>query len=68
MFEAVIIEIPTEDAAKKGELGKLVLGPKCIMAKDIEAAALAIVLKAAKDATVRLPDANHMDVIVRPFK
>ena len=68
MFEAVIIETPTEDAAKKGDLGKVVTGPKCIMAKDPEAAALAIVLRAAKDATIKLPDANRMDVLVRPFK
>lgn len=62
LFEVVVLEKPTEKAAKDGAVEKLVFGPKAIIAKTEQAAVLTVMSNG-------LPkmDINRAEVIVRPF-
>ena len=62
LFEIVILEKPTEKAAKDGGLEKLVYGPKHYIAKTEQSA----VLMAMRDNVPEF-DINRAEVIVRPF-
>ena len=64
MFEVAIIQKPTSEDAKKGANEVLVFGPKALIAKDPQAAAIGAVLGEAKNLEM---DVNRIEVKVRPF-
>jgi hypothetical protein len=63
LFEVAILEQPTKKEAEEGGVEKLVFGPKAVIAKDTQSAAIAAVLDGEK-ITV---DRTRMTVLVRPF-
>ncbi len=63
LFEVAILEQPTKKEAEEGACEKLVFGPKAVIAKDTQSAAIAAVLDGEK-ITV---DRTRMTVLVRPF-
>ena len=66
LFEVAIIEQPTKKEEEEGTgQEKLVFGPKCVVAKDGQSAALKAVLDNTEEA-VKI-DKARMQVIVRPF-
>ena len=63
LFEVAIVEQPTKKELEDGGVEKLVFGPKAVIAKDSQSAALAAVLG---DSSVKV-DLSKMAVLVRPF-
>lgn len=63
LFEVAILEQPTKKEAEEGSVEKLVFGPKAVIARDSQSAAIAAVMDGEK-ITV---DRTRMTVIVRPF-
>ena len=63
LFEVAILEQPTKKEAEEGSVEKLVFGPKAVIAKDTQSAAIAAVMDGEK-ITV---DRTRMTVLVRPF-
>lgn len=64
LFEVAILETPTKKDAEEGKTERLVFGPKAVVARDSQSAAIAAVMDGGMDATV---DRTRMNVIVRPF-
>lgn len=64
VFEVVIIQKPTRKEAEEGQIEKLLYGPKAVVAKDAQAAAIGAVVGGdlAKDT-----DLSRVDVLIRPF-
>lgn len=65
LYEVAIIEKPTKKQAEEdGVQDKLVFGPKAVIARDPQGAAVAAVLDGSfpKEA-----DRTRMEVLVRPF-
>jgi hypothetical protein len=62
LFEVAIIEKPTKTDAENGKGERLAFGPKAIVARDSQSAAIAAVLDEKIDV-----DRQRMEVIVRPF-
>lgn len=63
LFEVVILERPTKkEEEETGACEKLVFGPKAVVAKDPQSAAIASVL----DEQIKV-DKGRMQVLVRPF-
>lgn len=62
LFEVAILENPTKKEAEDGAIEKLVFGPKAVVAKDSQSAAISAVL----DEQVKV-DRSRMAVLVRPF-
>ncbi len=66
LFEVAILEQPTKKEIEEGTgEEKLVFGPKCVVAKDGQSAALKAVLDNSGEAAKI--DKSRMQVIVRPF-
>lgn len=66
LFEVAILELPTKKELEEGTgAEKLVFGPKCLVAKDPQSAAIGAVLS-EKDKTSTI-DQSRMQVLVRPF-
>lgn len=66
LFEVAILEQPTKKEIEEGTgEEKLVFGPKPVVAKDSQSAAIKAVLDNASDAAKI--DKSRMQVIVRPF-
>jgi hypothetical protein len=65
LFEVVILEVPTAKEMKDGEVEKLAFGPKFIIARDGQAAAIKAILSNPVEAGEI--DQNKMQVLVRPF-
>ena len=63
LFEVAILEKPTKNEAEDGKGDRLVFGPKAIVARDGQSAAIAAVLDGAKIEVNR----ERMEVLVRPF-
>lgn len=63
LFEVAILEKPTKKEAEDGQQERLVFGPKAIVARDAQSAAIAAVLAGDKPTF----DAQRADVLVRPF-
>ena len=63
LFEVAIIERPTETERKDGKTEKLVFGPKAVVAKDSQPAAI----HAALDGNRIEVNEDRMEVLVRPF-
>jgi hypothetical protein len=64
LYEVAILELPTKNEAEDGKGDRLVFGPKAIVAKDPQGAAIAAVLDGGAPIAV---DRNRMQVLVRPF-
>jgi hypothetical protein len=65
LFEVVILEVPTAKELKEGEVEKLAFGPKFIVARDGQSAAIRAIMDNTAEAA--LVDQNKMQVLVRPF-
>lgn len=66
IFEYVIAEHPSKKDAERGDLEKVVVGPKTIVAKDQKSAETLALLELGKADVVY--DAKRIEVLVRPFK
>lgn len=62
LFEVAIIETPTKKAEEEGAQERLVFGPKAVVAKNAQAAAIVASRDMDDDA-----DPGRMEVLVRPF-
>lgn len=62
LFEVAILEQPTKKEAEDGKVERLAFGPKAVVAKDTQSAAIAAVLDEKVDI-----DRSRMMVLVRPF-
>jgi hypothetical protein len=64
LFEVAILEKPTKKEAEEGSSEKLVFGPKAVVARDQQSAAIAAVMgeEVPKDIA-----RERMEVLVRPF-
>ena len=64
LFEVAIVQKPTKKAAEDGAIETLLYGPKAVVAKDEQAAAIGAVMggELPKDA-----DLTRIDVLIRPF-
>jgi hypothetical protein len=64
VFEVVIVQKPTKKEAEEGGIEKLLFGPKAVVAKDGQAAAIGAVMggELPKDS-----DLTRIDVLIRPF-
>jgi hypothetical protein len=63
LFEVAILETPTKKEAEDGKSERLVFGPKAVVAKDSQSAAIAAVL----DGGTVDADRSRIAVLVRPF-
>ena len=64
LYEVVILERPTKKEGENGQDERLVFGPKAIVARDPQAAAISAVLGEGSSLKV---DLNRLEVLVRPF-
>lgn len=64
LFEVAIIQKPTKKEGEDGIPEKLVFGPKAVIARDNQSAAIAAVMDGGVDKDV---DRTRMEVLVRPF-
>jgi len=62
LYEIAIIEKPTKKQEEEGATEKLVFGPKAVVARDPQAAAIGAV-----SGQTTAFDLNRIEVIVRPF-
>ena len=66
LFEVAILELPTKKEIEEGTgVEKLKFGPKCVVAKDSQSAAISAVL--GDKETAGQIDQTRMQVLVRPF-
>lgn len=63
LYEVAILEKPTKKEQDEGAIEKLVFGPKAVVAKDAQTAALVAVM----DSKLQLAQ-ERMEVLTRPFK
>ena len=63
LFEVAILESPTKKELEDGKAERLVFGPKAVVARDQQTAAIAAVL----DGGTIDADRARMTVLVRPF-
>lgn len=64
VFEIAIIEKPTKKAAEDGAIERLIFGPKAVVAKDSQSAAIGAVMGGDMPKNV---DLTRIDVLIRPF-
>jgi hypothetical protein len=64
LFEVAILEKPTKKEAEEGATEKLVFGPKAVVARDTQGAAVAAVMSQTGQVTI---DMNRAEILVRPF-
>ena len=62
LFEVAIIETPTKKGEEEGEQERLVFGPKAVVARNAQTAAIVASREMEEEA-----DAGRMEVLVRPF-
>ena len=62
LYEVAIIEVPTKKGEEEGEQERLVFGPKAVVARNAQAAAI-VASREMDDDT----DPGRMEVLVRPF-
>jgi hypothetical protein len=63
LFEVAILEKPTKKETEEGKGERLAFGPKAVVARDGQSAAIAAVLDGG---TIDV-DRARMEVLVRPF-
>ena len=61
LFEVAIIELPTEEEKKNGKFETLIAGPKSVIARTGQVAALGLIKE------LDGVDLNRLEVLVRPF-
>lgn len=64
LFEVAILEKPTKKEVEEGASEKLVFGPKAVVARDNQSAAIAAVMDGGVPKEL---DRQRMEVLVRPF-
>lgn len=64
LFEVAILEKPTKKELEDGASEKLVFGPKAVVARDGQAAAIAAVMGEGAPKGI---DMSRAEVLVRPF-
>lgn len=64
LFEVAILEKPTKKEAEEGTSEKLVFGPKAVVARDQQSAAIAAVMGGDVPTAIAR---ERMEVLVRPF-
>jgi len=64
LYEVVILEKPTKKEEEDGKSERLVLGPKAVIAKDPQSAAIECVLDNNEKIEI---DRTRMVVLTRPF-
>lgn len=65
VFEVVIVQRPSKKEAEEGAVEKLIFGPKAVVAKDGQAAAIGAVM--GGDMPKEGLDLTRIDVLIRPF-
>jgi hypothetical protein len=65
LFEVAIIEKPTKKDLEDGKTERLVFGPKAVIARDMQSAAINAVMDG--DALASDVDRQRIEVLVRPF-
>lgn len=63
LYEVAIVEKPSKKEAEEGVVERLVFGPKFVVARDPQSAAISAVLGGDKPDI----DLNKSEVLVRPF-
>jgi hypothetical protein len=63
LFEVAIMEKPTKKEMDEGKNERLIFGPKAVVARDVQGAAISAVLGEEKPQG----DIQRMEVLVRPF-
>lgn len=63
VFEVVIVQKPTKKEAEDGGIEKLLFGPRAVVAKDAQAAAIGAVMGGDLNGA----DLTRIDVLIRPF-
>jgi hypothetical protein len=68
LYEVAILEQPTKNEKEDGASEKLVFGPRAVVARDEQAAAVSAVLdqRDADDHHIEV-DRSRMTILVRPF-
>lgn len=64
LFEVAILETPTKKEMEEGLGEKLIFGPKAVVARDQQSAAIAAVMGGEMPADAKR---ERMEVLVRPF-
>lgn len=64
LFEVAILEKPTVKEMEDGKAERLVFGPKAVIAKDLQGAAVSAVLDTEAKIEV---NRDRMEILVRPF-
>lgn len=64
LFEVAIIQKPTRKELEGGASEELVFGPKAVIARDNQSAAIAAVMGGDVPTTI---DKTRIEVLVRPF-
>lgn len=64
LFEVAIVQRPTKKEAEDGGIEKLLFGPKAVVAKNEQAAAIGAVMGGELGADA---DLTRIDVLIRPF-
>lgn len=62
LFEVAVVEHPTKKEREEGAPDKLIYGPKAVIAKDAQSAAIAAVM--GQDLKM---DPERIEVLIRPF-
>ncbi len=63
LYEVAILERPTKKESEEGAVEKLVFGPKAVVARDPQSAAIAAVMGGEAPKV----DMQRAEVLVRPF-
>jgi hypothetical protein len=64
LFEVAILQRPTKKEAEEGASEKLVFGPKCVVARDDQSAAIEAVMDGEVPKNI---ERARMEVLIRPF-
>lgn len=64
LFEVAIIEQPTKREREEGKSETLAFGPKPVIARDQQSAAIAAIMEGGVPPSL---DRSRMEVLVRPF-
>lgn len=64
LYEVAILQTPTKKEAEDGAGEKLVFGPKCVVSRDQQSAAIEAVMDGEVPRDI---ERSRMEVLVRPF-
>lgn len=66
LYEVAILERPTVKQSEEGHLEKLVYGPKAMVGRDSQDAAMTAMLELVKEQSPQI-DRSRLQVLARPF-